>query len=348
MKNLLNRLNNQFRYGGLTREVFREISAMLNEENYYMLVRISGASALVGILMIVLVRLGVVRNEALPAYLVLVIPSAVVFLTAVFYIVDHKSLVMPVLFFQLMQLVIYSLMIGTVLTNSPESYAVTFSAVIVLIPFLIIAPPLPVFLLLLASNLLVIWITPFFKTADAISMDIVNAVTFSVIAACVQFVYSNRAMRRIAGERFMSMDHDLDSLTGLQSEAALRSMVNMYLSRRIDGEEGAMILVRLLEMNPEETTERTDQRILSVSKLLRILSSRHELVGRIGTEEFAVFYRECSKVDAERHGDAIRQALEAESACGPTAAAVVCTRPRDTFDALYERGSEALNPEEPK
>lgn len=342
MKEILNRIRNQLFYGGLTRSAFKEIQALLDEENYYMVVHISAGAVLLGLLMILLTLLGYVRGSAINAYMMLAASSAIVFLFAVLYVRQHKSAAAPAMAAELLILIIYALLIGTVFLENPDGFAVTYSAVIVLIPFFLVAPPLPACLLILFGDLLVFLITPAYKTPAATSMDIINAVTFSLLAVLVQFLLSNRSMRRIASEHFISMDHDTDGVTGLQNEAALRYMIDTYLTRRLDGEEGALILVKAEDCGIQRASEEDRGRIVAIAGTLRMLTSRYELIGRIGTDLFAVFYRECSRADAEKHRDKISAALIENPECGKTQISVVFTEPQDTFDTLYQRGTETL------
>ena len=341
MKDLLKRLRDQFFYGGLSRAGFNEIRPRLNEENYYMLVRTSGTGAVLGGIMIVLTALGFVRDYARIAYIVLTLCSAAVFVFAVTYVVSHRHLAIPAQMIEVGVLLVYALLIGTVKTDNPGSYAVSFSAFIVLVPFLLVVPPLPVILLITAADLLLAGISPLYKTPQATGMDIMNALTFSVIACVVQFVYSNRSMRRIASEQFISMDHDIDSTTHLQNEAALRSMINTYLFRRLEGEEGALILIRL--HHPEtEGPEVCRERQVHTAKVLRMMTSRYELIGRIGSDMFAVFYRECSRADRERHYTDLRESLAAEEKANEFSIAAEGTQPGDTFESLYRRTAQML------
>lgn len=341
MSELLKRLRNQILYGGLSRSGYNEIRPRLNEENYYMLVRASGAATVLGGVMILLTMLGFVRDYAQIAYVVLTWCSAAIFLFAVTYVASHRDLAVPALMLETAVLLVYALLIGTVKTDSPNSYAVSYSAFIVLVPLLLVVPPLPVILLITAANFLVAAITPFYKTPQATGMDIMNAVTFSIIACLVQFLYSNRNMRRIASEQFISMDHDVDGTTHLQNEAALRSMINTYLGRRLDGEEAALILIQV--NHPEaEMPEEQKERQIRTAKVLRMMTSRYELIGRIGSETFAVLYRECSKADMDRHYTALREALAEEFGEDGFVISAAGTQASDTFETLYRRASEQL------
>lgn len=341
MNELLKRLRDQILYGGLSRAGYNEIRPRLNEENYYMLVRASGAATVLGGVMILLTMLGFVRDYAQIAYVVLTWCSAAIFLFAVTYVVSHRHLAVPALMLEIAVMLIYALLIGTVKTDSPNSYAVSYSAFIVLVPLLLVVPPLPVILLISAADILAALITPMYKTPQATGMDIMNALTFSIIACLVQFLYSNRSMRRIASEQFISMDHDVDGTTHLQNESALRSMINTYLGRRLNGEEAALVLIRVNHPEEETPEERKDRQIRT-ARILRMMTSRYELIGRIGSEMFAVLYRECSRSDMERHYTALRDELAKEFGEGGFVISAEGTQTSDTFETLYRRASGQL------
>ena len=345
MNDLLVKIKNLFLYGGLTKTGFKEITPLLDEENFYMLEWVSGTGALIGAVMLGLTALGMIRRCALPGYIVLTVCSSLIFLITVFWLSKNKRYTGYFLLMELSVILLYAIFIGTVVTETPDSFAVSFSAFIVLVPFLIAGPPMPVMLLIAAADLLVFLVTPYYKNSHAAFMDCLNAVTFSIIGFGVLVAYSNRNMRRLASEYFIAMDHSLDELTGLQNKRAFRAMVDTYLSRRISGEEGALLLIRMDYGSQELAPEDRNKERITIAQSLRMMTSRHELAGRIEPDLFAVFFRECSKTEAAAQRSRIEEALSKRSLQCRQVLCIVQTEERDTFETLLERGYAQLDTE---
>ncbi len=343
MKQKLRILNNLLRYGGLSASAYHEIRPLLDKENYYLLLHTTLAASVLGIAMIILTMLGVVRLEAMLSYVLLTGCSIMISLTTILFISDHKSYSSPFLYLQLIVMLVYAFLLGTVAVSSPDNYAVTFNCFLVMVPFLITAPPIPVLFLLLIADLTVILITPYFKSPAAASMDILNALVFSAIACIIQFAYSVRNMQRIASEHFIAMDHDIDDLTGLQNETALRSMIDTYLSRRLDGEEGAMVLIRFTAGRDAMRPESYDDALVKTAGMLRMMTRRYELIGRIGSDSVAVFYRECSRNDAMEHRNRIEKEVRRSAASLKPCVSAVCTKPGSNFESLYQDALAGMN-----
>ena len=326
-------------YGGLTDSIYREIRPLLNEENHYLLVWISLAASLIGSLMIILTLAGFIRIGAINAYIEVTVCSFMIFLYTVLVVSRHKTQVTVLFYAEITVLLFYAILIGTVFTETPEAFSVTFSAVICIVPFLMIGPPMPIMILMGLADIAVILITPVFKTPQATSMDILNALVFTLIACAGQLVVSTRSMHRITNDNFIARDHDIDGTTGLLNGNAFRLMAEMYLVQRLKGEEGAVILLRIA---PSENRTVHQKHSSNIAKVIRMETTRHEFSSRIHPCVFAVFCRECSRHDAELRCEQIVRSAQSFMNEQIMQTAVITTEPDDDYASLVQRGNREI------
>ena len=284
-------------YGGLHKNIYQEIAPLRNEENYES-VRISSFfAAAAGIAFLVLISIGVIRKEAVTAYAKLSVLSLFVFLCTSFMKEGHRRFAAGLAYVFSIVLILYSIEIGSVHIGDPSRVSVTYHVFIVMIPFMIVDAPFGIIVLLTLSCIVFNLVNPLFKSTPAVMMDLVNSVFFTVLACTASILNGKRNMKRLANENYIFREHDTDALTGLLSGQALQTMIDTYISRRIQGEEGQMILIRLISEDKDPELVITAR--MRIAGDLRLMTNRYEYCGCADPDTFVVFYRECSGRDAE-------------------------------------------------
>lgn len=146
-------------------------------------------------------------------------------------------------------------------------------------------------------------------------------------------------------------ERDLDPLTGVFNRRGFDERVALYLRDR-PAEQAALALCDIdhfKRINDTSGHDGGDEVLRQVGALLRARSRRHDIVGRLGGEEFAVFLPETTEQDAHDHAERLRLAIarhgfvvQGDRRAVTASFGVGALRPGDTWPILYKRIDERL------
>ena len=146
---------------------------------------------------------------------------------------------------------------------------------------------------------------------------------------------------------------DLDAMTGLYN----RSAFNRFGAEawRAFAEEGAPFALALLDvdnlrsLNGHHGHDHGDEIIRTVSAALRVVTRRHDVIARVGGEEFAIVFTGLSLSDGAGVAELLRRRVASTAGRIPgvaphtvSAGVVVAELTDRSFDTVYRRADRAL------
>jgi len=332
------RIRKAFLYGGIQKSIYEEIRPLRNEENYYSVKIGSLFAVAAGLVFMVLILCGFIRKEAMVVYISLTVMSLIIHLCCLFLMEGRRRFATALNYAFAAVLLIYAIEIGVIYVGDPSRVAVTFHVFIVLIPFLIVDAPVGLFSLLIFFCFLYNLINPFYKNPSAVRMDLINSLFFMVLSCTSAVVLGGRNMKRLANENYLFKEHDTDPATGLLREHAVETMINTYLSRRISGEEGHLVMICLFHNEEDETILPLARE--RIADTIRLHTGRYEFCAKINPDTWVIFYRECSRLDAElkknRLEDAIMRSFAKAGIHLDVKAAAAGSEQYDSYERLSE------------
>lgn len=187
--------------------------------------------------------------------------------------------------------------------NSPENNATTFIVLLVLTPmFMIDKPYFMTIELCVASAVFLIWMHKV-KPIDVWRVDLVNAVTFTLIGCFLNVIANSLRIREFVLTRKIRIQRDTDELTGLRNKGSLTREINAFLED--DTTDKGLLYVldvdHFKSINDVYGHDVGDDVIIQLGGILGRRFADHEIVGRFGGDEFIVFIKNTNDLDSARN-----------------------------------------------
>ena len=186
--------------------------------------------------------------------------------------------------------------------NKPEYNATTFVVLLVLTPmFMIDKPYFMTIELSIASAVFLIWMHEV-KPLNVWQIDLVNAVTFTVIGCFLNVIANSLRIREFVLTRRIRIQRDTDEMTGLRNKGSLTREINEFLADN-STEKGLLFVLdvdRFKSINDKYGHDIGDDVIIQLGGFLGRRFANHEIVGRFGGDEFIVFIKKTNELDSAR------------------------------------------------
>ena len=184
--------------------------------------------------------------------------------------------------------------------NKPEHNATTFIVLLVLTPmFMIDKPYFMTIELSVACAVFLIWMHEI-KPIDVWRIDLVNAVTFTIIGCFLNVIANSLRIREFVLTRRIRIQRDTDEMTGLRNKGSLTREINEFLEDNAT-DKGLLFVLdvdRFKSINDIYGHDVGDDVIIQLGGLLGRRFSNHEIVGRFGGDEFIVFIKNTNDLDS--------------------------------------------------
>ncbi len=186
--------------------------------------------------------------------------------------------------------------------NKPENNATTFIVLLVLTPmFMIDKPYFMTIELSVASAIFLVWMHGV-KPIDVWRIDLVNAVTFTVIGCFLNVIANSLRIREFVLTRRIRTQRDTDEMTGLRNKGSLTREINEFLEDK-STDKGLLFVLdvdRFKSINDLYGHDVGDDVIIQLGGFLGKTFTNHEIVGRFGGDEFIVFIKNTNDFDSAR------------------------------------------------
>lgn len=186
--------------------------------------------------------------------------------------------------------------------NKPDVPAVTFIAMLLITPMVMIDKPYFMALeLTVASVVFLIWMYPI-KTYEIWKIDMINVITFTIVGIILNVLSNSIRIREFVLTREIKIQKDTDELTGLKNKAALTREINEFMEDE-STDKGIMFILDIDHFKSINDTfghDIGDKVIHEMGAFLKEKSIKDEIVGRFGGDEFVVFIKNTDDIDAVR------------------------------------------------
>ena len=293
MKEYVRKLMLFFRTGGLSEESFENIRPFIAATNY----STWRVTAPLGAIYFAIVYLtsgsvaGISANSIV--YLVMMTVFALASLLFHFKVKEQSPALMPLIYFLNESLLLFSIMIGAVIT--PGYLAVTFMVLLVVCPLITLGRPYVMEIFITISAVLFVVACRICKTPELQQIDYFNVVCFWVISLFLNIKVTSYRLRSFLWQHTIEEDSSRDALTRVRNNAAYSKM-KVALDEQIKAgltEPFALVVCDvngLKQVNDTEGHEKGDLYLLkNCRKICRIFD--HSPVYRIGGDEFLVYLK---------------------------------------------------------
>ena len=236
------------------------------------------------------------------------------------------SIIVTVLFFFLKkdsiagQLLIYLsisvlLLFGAFITaNKPHYPALTFIAFLLISPLFMIDKPYWMSLeLVIASTIFLVWMY-FVKDHEIFLVDLINTISFTLVAIFIHIIVNSLRIKEFVLIHEISIQKDIDDLTGLKNKASLTRDINAFIERDTPYKQGIFFVLDIdgfKEFNDTYGHDVGDVILEQLGKYLKDKFGNEEIVGRFGGDEFIIFIKNNADV---RYATKIANELSSEVA----------------------------------
>ena len=184
--------------------------------------------------------------------------------------------------------------------NKPEHNATTFIVLLVLTPmFMIDKPYFMTIELGAASAVFLTWMYEV-KPIDVWQIDLVNAVTFTVIGCFLNVIANSLRIREFVLTRKIRIQRDTDEMTGLRNKGSLTREINEFMEDN-SADKGLLFVLdvdRFKSINDIYGHDVGDDVIIQLGSFLGRIFTNHEIVGRFGGDEFIIFIKNTNDLDS--------------------------------------------------
>jgi diguanylate cyclase len=154
------------------------------------------------------------------------------------------------------------------------------------------------------------------QRARAVIVDIV----LPIILAVPLLLFFTSKLRELAiAHKKLTVYASTDALTQVMNRAAFATLVDAYLTQVRTAEErakGALLIIdadNFKTVNDRFGHDRGDEALVTIAGSIKAMLRGHDLVGRLGGEEFGVFLPGASPDQAESVAERIRQTVNEAS-----------------------------------
>lgn len=186
--------------------------------------------------------------------------------------------------------------------NKPDFNATTFVVLLVVTPmFMIDKPYFMTIELCAATAIFLIWMHAV-KPEAVWKIDMVNAVTFTVVGSFLNIIANSLRIREFVLTRQIRIQKDTDEMTGLKNKGCLTREINKYLAD--ENEDRGLLFImdvdRFKSINDTYGHDVGDSVIVQLGRFLAEGFKGDEIVGRFGGDEFILFVKNTDDTDTAR------------------------------------------------
>ena len=148
----------------------------------------------------------------------------------------------------------------------------------------------------------------------AIIVDIVLPI---MLAVPLLLFFTSKLRELAIAHKRLTIFASTDSLTQVMNRAAFSTLVDAYLTQVRVAEEkakGALLIIdadNFKSVNDRFGHDRGDEALVTIAKSIKAMLRAHDLVGRLGGEEFGVFLPGASPEQAATVAERIRESVHA-------------------------------------
>ena len=183
--------------------------------------------------------------------------------------------------------------------NKPDTPAITFIAFLLITPMFMIDKPFFMTIeLCAASAVFLIWMYNV-KTYDVWLLDMINVLIFTAVGIFLHIIANSIRIKEFVLRRTISIQKDMDEMTGLKNKGALTREINDYLANETT-DKGIMILLdvdKFKLINDTFGHDVGDQVIQQIGSFLKDKFIDQAIAGRFGGDEFIVFLKDTDDPD---------------------------------------------------
>ena len=177
--------------------------------------------------------------------------------------------------------------------NKPDTPAITFIVFLLIAPmFMIDKPYFMTIELCVASAIFLIWMYNV-KQYDIWRFDLINILIFTGVGIFLHIIANSVRIKEFVLRRTISIQKDIDNLTGLKNKGALTREINDYLADETT-DKGIMLLLdvdKFKSINDTFGHNVGDDVIQQIGAFLKDKFIDHGIAGRFGGDEFIVFIK---------------------------------------------------------
>ncbi|MDO4803981.1 MAG: GGDEF domain-containing protein [Lachnospiraceae bacterium] len=222
----LRKLKKLFLYAGVGKEEYDALCASIHEENWVLLNVFSQLAGIVYFLLFIAsLRSSDFASVNARTYLMCGIVMVAIFFIAHFYVPEHPSLVMGLVYLFEIILYVFSINISMLHADKPAVSAVAF---LLVSPLLFYDRPVRLSALIVADVAAVSLLVVRYKQPDVAEADVWNMVTFGIVAVATTLFIMKIKIRALAQSRQIEHLCQADLLTGTKNRNHYEKQLQKY------------------------------------------------------------------------------------------------------------------------
>lgn len=333
-------------YAGLKKEIYLSVKPLMRQENERIMSSLSFIGTVFGLAMTILSVRGLVSRHVLPAYLTLLISSAVFAMIHGFNRVNGKNNSLLLDYIQMGTVLLYGVMNSAWFAPDPAAIGVTFIVLVSLVPFLLIDVSWRECLLIIGSSCLYLAGVLTCKNVAIQSIETTNTISFCLVACMCSVSFTTRTIQSLADRLYIEKERDTDSLTGLSSRYAGELMIRSQLVRGMQGAFVMMDIDDFKSANDSYGHQFGDKVLAHVGSAISASVRRKDIACRYGGDEFCILLADCTAQDAEniieRINIFLKHAQIGEKAEYTCSFGIALVQPGEDMTDLVRHADEAL------
>ncbi|MBQ9495886.1 MAG: GGDEF domain-containing protein [Treponema sp.] len=224
----------------------------------------------------------------------------------------HKKIILVIFYLLLVNIFVFSILLGTVFAFNASATAVTFHVFLFALPFLIVDVPIRSDLLIFGVVALFCFFAMKYKDASIRMSDVSNAISFGILSCVLSWVFSRRFMQQYANQLFIEKERDTDGLTRLLTKNASNILMEAYLN---SGAYGCCLILDLdnfKAINDRFGHLYGDEVLKRIGKCIVNNTRRVDIVGRFGGDEFIILLTDTNVHEGIKKAYIIMAAIKKE------------------------------------
>lgn len=321
-----------------------DISKSIHDSNRRML-RISSLLMLIvfSIMMILSFFLDTYKDNRL-FYILETTSSLIVFVLSTTILKKHPLANQIILYFFVSSLYYYGIHVGIIAQQ--VNYAVTACLFLAVLPMLFITRPFLVFLIATIWMIVTIALLVKYKVSSILVVDLTDVVFSWFMGVGLGITINRLKIENFIHEKQISMERDVDGLTGLLNKIAFEKKVkDLLIDKNTEGAFLIMDLDNFKSINDINGHSYGDQVLVEVSKCILKTFENKAVLGRFGGDEFVFFIPNISTAEAEATAKKILENLYNQvtnSVQGSIGIAMHTNEMEKNYDLLLIKADRAL------
>ncbi len=321
-------------------DTHEEISERLWEDNRKTLMFFSGVAGACMIIMIIMSFVNVVAYSHQMLYFAALVLMIIVFVLAkVSTITRTRNLTMIGMYAFMGLLQTFGIVLGTV--ESPDKNAVTFIAMMIILPVIFTDRPIRMIPFILISGTVFIIASHHYKVFIMYQTDLVDVIIFSIVSIIMSLFMTKMKYERYEYEVQVALMSETDMLTGVRNRNSYEQNLKKYPKRCLERIHCVFVDVNgMHETNNAKGHMAGDHLLKVVSAALREEFGK-ENTYRIGGDEFVAFAVDESDELVQEKLARIRHAVR-KGACDVSMGCCEDRAPRIDMKDLIQRAEKLM------